>query len=119
MVLSAFLLPVFVCGTAFFINFIAMYYHASRAIPIGTMVSDSKSKTFFQGVPSGRRLGCIDLNFGCSTLCSILPWLMAVVQKAAGMLGILTFKVNPTHVHEQFEHPVFLRSCPVNHMCIK
>ena len=42
MVLSAFLLPVFVCGTAFFINFIAMYYHASRAIPIGTMVSDSK-----------------------------------------------------------------------------
>ena len=28
-----------VCGTAFFINFIAMYYHASRAIPFGTMVS--------------------------------------------------------------------------------
>ena len=41
MVLSAFLVPVFVCGTAFFINFIAMYYHASRAIPIGTMVSES------------------------------------------------------------------------------
>ena len=39
MVLSAFLVPAFVCGTAFFINFIAMYYHASRAIPIGTMVS--------------------------------------------------------------------------------
>ena len=39
MVLSAFLVPVGVCGTAFFINFIAMYYHASRAIPIGTMVS--------------------------------------------------------------------------------
>ena len=30
MVLSAFLMPSLVCGTAFFINFIAMYYHASR-----------------------------------------------------------------------------------------
>ncbi|KAL5017783.1 hypothetical protein ScPMuIL_003505 [Solemya velum] len=39
MVLSAFFLPVLVCGTAFFINFIAMYYHASRAIPFGTMVA--------------------------------------------------------------------------------
>lgn len=27
-----------VCGTAFFVNFIAIYYHASRAIPFGTMV---------------------------------------------------------------------------------
>jgi len=41
MVLSAFLVPVGVCGTAFFINFIAMYYHASRAIPIGTMIAVS------------------------------------------------------------------------------
>lgn len=39
MVVSAFMLPVFVCGTAFCINFIAMYYHASRAIPFETMVS--------------------------------------------------------------------------------
>lgn len=38
MVLSAFMLPLMVCGTAFFINFIAMYYHASRAIPFGSMV---------------------------------------------------------------------------------
>ncbi|KAL1139363.1 hypothetical protein AAG570_006347 [Ranatra chinensis] len=38
MLLSAFLLPALVCGTAFFINFIAIYYHASRAIPFGTMV---------------------------------------------------------------------------------
>jgi hypothetical protein len=35
--LSAFLMPACVCGTAFFINFIAIYYHASRAIPFGTM----------------------------------------------------------------------------------
>ncbi|XP_052772539.1 transmembrane 9 superfamily member 3-like [Mya arenaria] len=39
MLMSAFLLPSMVCGTAFFINFIAIYYHASRAIPFGTMVA--------------------------------------------------------------------------------
>jgi len=39
MLLSAFFLPFVVCGTAFFINFIAIYYHASRAIPFGTMVA--------------------------------------------------------------------------------
>lgn len=38
MVASAFLLPGLVCGTAFFINFIAIYYHASRAIPFTIMV---------------------------------------------------------------------------------
>ncbi|KAJ8022820.1 Transmembrane 9 superfamily member 3 [Holothuria leucospilota] len=41
MVTSAFLIPFIVCGMAFFINFIAIYYHASRAIPFGTMVSVS------------------------------------------------------------------------------
>ena len=39
MVASAFLLPSLVCGVAFLINFVAIYYHASRAIPFGTMVS--------------------------------------------------------------------------------
>lgn len=39
MLLSAFLLPSLVCGTAFTINFIAIYYHASRAIPFGSMVA--------------------------------------------------------------------------------
>jgi transmembrane 9 superfamily protein 3 len=38
MFLSAFSLPALICGTAFLINFIAIYYHASRAIPFGTMV---------------------------------------------------------------------------------
>lgn len=41
MFIGAFLIPAMVCGTAFFINFIAIYYHASRAIPFGTMVSCS------------------------------------------------------------------------------
>eukprot|EP00041_Stephanoeca_diplocostata_P015709 m.300809 g.300809 ORF g.300809 m.300809 type:complete len:597 (-) comp20131_c0_seq2:327-2117(-) len=35
---SAMFLPLTVCGTAFFVNFIAIYYHASRAIPFGTMM---------------------------------------------------------------------------------
>ncbi|XP_065160225.1 transmembrane 9 superfamily member 3 [Atheta coriaria] len=39
MLVSAFLMPALVCGTAFLINFIAIYYHASRAIPFGTMVA--------------------------------------------------------------------------------
>uniref|UniRef100_A0A8C9EXR8 Transmembrane 9 superfamily member n=1 Tax=Pavo cristatus TaxID=9049 RepID=A0A8C9EXR8_PAVCR len=39
MFIGAFLIPAMVCGTAFFINFIAIYYHASRAIPFGTMVT--------------------------------------------------------------------------------
>ena len=30
MLMSAFLLPLLVCGTAFMVNFIAIYYHASR-----------------------------------------------------------------------------------------
>ena len=38
MLIAAFLVPTMVCTTAFFINFIAMGYHASRAIPFGTMV---------------------------------------------------------------------------------
>lgn len=46
MLLSAFLLPVLVCGTAFFINFIAMYYHASRAIPFGSMIAVMSICTF-------------------------------------------------------------------------
>lgn len=38
MLLAATLFPFCVCGIAFMINFIAIYYHASRAIPFLTMV---------------------------------------------------------------------------------
>jgi len=44
MLLSSLLLPVLVCGTAFFINFIAIGYHASRAIPFSSMVRCSALK---------------------------------------------------------------------------
>jgi len=46
MLLGAFLLPSMVCGVAFLINFIAIYYHASRAIPFTIMASFSGSFVF-------------------------------------------------------------------------
>lgn len=39
MMLSALFLPTLVCGTAFCINFIAIYYHASRAIAFTIMLA--------------------------------------------------------------------------------
>jgi len=39
MLFGSFLLPVIVCGSTFLINFIAIFYKASRAIPFGTMVA--------------------------------------------------------------------------------
>ena len=39
MVQGAFLLPGLVCSTAFLVNFIAIYYHASRAIPFLSMIA--------------------------------------------------------------------------------
>ncbi|KAF7496450.1 Transmembrane 9 superfamily member 3 [Sarcoptes scabiei] len=36
---SAFAIPLVVCGIAFLINFVAIYYHASRAIPFTTMLA--------------------------------------------------------------------------------
>lgn len=52
MMLSALLLPTLVCGTAFFINFIAIYYHASRAIAFTIMVSLNEVELLL-GVVSG------------------------------------------------------------------
>ncbi|KAA0193262.1 hypothetical protein HAZT_HAZT006085 [Hyalella azteca] len=46
MLVSAFLLPGLVCTTAFFINFIALYYHASRAISFTIMLSVLSLCTF-------------------------------------------------------------------------
>ena len=39
MLVSASLIPGMVCGSTFLINFVAMYYRASRAIPFGTMLA--------------------------------------------------------------------------------
>lgn len=46
MMCSVALLPAVVCGTSFCINFIAMYYHASRAIPFGSMVGLSLKTSY-------------------------------------------------------------------------
>lgn len=59
MIFSAFMLPLMVCGTAFFINFIAMYYHASRAIPFGSMVGDCIFKFDLS------RCFCIPIHVNC------------------------------------------------------
>ena len=37
-----------------------------------------------QGVPSGRGLGWVELNFECSTVCPIMPGLMGTWQKRLG-----------------------------------
>lgn len=39
MLFSTALFPSMICGTAFLINFVAIYYRASRAIPFTSMVS--------------------------------------------------------------------------------
>ncbi|XP_065199205.1 transmembrane 9 superfamily member 3-like [Sycon ciliatum] len=39
MLVSAALVPSIVCGSTFMINFVAMYYHASRAIPFTSMLA--------------------------------------------------------------------------------
>lgn len=39
MVFSAFFMPTLICGTAFFINFISMYYHSARTIPLSVMLA--------------------------------------------------------------------------------
>ena len=61
MLLSSLLLPVLVCGTAFFINFIAIGYHASRAIPFSSMVRCAALKLSFVYILS---------------LLGVLSWLM-------------------------------------------
>lgn len=45
MFFGASLFPALICGLAFLINFIAIYYHASRAIPFFTMVSTTPRLT--------------------------------------------------------------------------
>lgn len=62
MLLSAFIVPALVCGTAFFINFIAIYYHASRAIPFGTMVTFSSNQSFECSITSYISVGCSHMH---------------------------------------------------------
>ena len=62
-----------------------------------------------QGDPIGRRLGCVDLYFECSTVCPILPRLWRIWQKWLcrwARWWNIQIKVNPTQVYDQLGHPV-------------
>ena len=64
-----------------------------------------------QGIPNGRRLGCVNFDFERSTVYLIQPRLMGIWQnwlgRLAGWLNI-QIKVNPTQVNNHLVHPVFL-----------
>ena len=75
MICSAFLLPSLVCGVAFSINFIAIYYHASRAIPFGTMVSHLVcivTQSMFNSTSTGA--GYEEVASRTSRACRVLRW---------------------------------------------
>ena len=59
MLMSAFLLPTLVCGTAFLVNFIAIYYHASRSTAHSQLWSPSLSPH-----------GCVIFEFFSGQSCS-------------------------------------------------
>ena len=49
-------------------------------------------------------VGCVNLNFECSTVCPILPGLMVIWQKCQFCLERwwnIKIKINPTQVHNQ------------------
>ena len=62
-----------------------------------------------QGVPSERRLGFVDFDFECSTVCPTLLGLMGIWQKRLGSWARwwnTEIKVNPTQVSAHLGHPV-------------
>ena len=51
--------------------------------------SEIQQSTQLQGVPVGRRLGWVDLDFKCSTVCWILLGLMGITFAAPGLVRAL------------------------------
>ncbi|KAG9510316.1 Transmembrane 9 superfamily member 3 [Fragariocoptes setiger] len=100
MLFSAFMFPSIVCGTAFMINFIALYYHASRAIPFGAMVYIACIGLFINlpltlaGTIMGRNLRG-QANYPCrvSSVPRPIPYKKWYMEPSAIMLlgGILPF----------------------------
>ena len=73
---------------------------------------------YLQGVPCARRLGFVDLDFECSTVCPTLLGLMGIWQKWLGkMVEIKVKLVNPTQVYEHMGRPVpcCIYSCMASH----
>lgn len=98
MLLSAFLLPALVCGVAFLINFIAIYYHAARAIPFVTMIAVASICLFvilpltLVGTVLGRNIaGQVDVPCRVNAVPRPIPekkWFMepAVITMLGGVL---------------------------------
>ena len=69
---------------------------AKRTVAVGWL-----NASHIQGVPSELRLGFVDLDFECSTVCPTLPGLMGIWQKRLGSWERwwdTEIKVNPTQV---------------------
>ena len=67
----------------------------------------------YRVVPLPQDLGWVDLDFGCSTVCSILPRLIGIWQKwlcscSWARWWNIQNKVNPTHVSDHQPHTVYL-----------
>ena len=73
-------------------------FFVSSALSHAYLTSRSYKQMHLQGVPSARGLGLVDLNFEYSTVCPILPRLMAIWQKRLGRWARrwnTQIKVNP------------------------
>ena len=85
-----------------------------RSQKVGFETDYNQTSLFdLQGDSSGHELGLVDLNFECSTVCPLLPWLMGTWQKRLGRWARrqnTQIKVNPTQVHDQMNHPVESRN---------
>ena len=62
-----------------------------------------------QGIPCARGMGCVDLNFECSTVCPNLPGLLGIWQKRLcswARWWNTQIKVNPTQFYQHMGRPV-------------
>ena len=74
-----------------------------------TPAENKKRRPSVQGVPIGCGLGCVDLDFECSTVCPILPRLMGIWQNWLGRrarLWNIQIEVNPTQVYDHLGRSV-------------
>ena len=59
---------------------------AARLAAITNYISREMRFVYLQGVPTELRLGFVDLDFECSTVCPTLLGLMGIWQKRLGMM---------------------------------
>ena len=75
----------------------------------------SDNRMLLQGVPSGRRLGLVDLEFDYSTVCPTLLQVVGVWQKGLGTRSkwwSTLIIVNQTQVYDQMGHSVVIATKP-------